>query len=49
MRQLMELVRHGRLDLMPLLTHRYSLNDIAEAYELFGSRADGVMKVAITP
>lgn len=49
MRRLIEMVRRGRLDLRPLLTHRYSLNDIAEAYRLFGDRRDGVMKVAITP
>ena len=45
----MELVLHGRLDLAPLLTHRFPLDSVAEAYELFGSRADGVLKVAITP
>ena len=49
MRRLMELVRQGRLDLTPLLTHRFPLARIEEAYELFASRRDGVMKVAITP
>ncbi|MEA2572021.1 MAG: alcohol dehydrogenase [Acidobacteriota bacterium] len=49
MRRLMELVRHGKLDLRPLLTHRFKLENIGEAYRLFGSRADGVMKVVITP
>jgi alcohol dehydrogenase len=49
MRRLIEMVRHGRLDLTPLLTHRFPLDRIAEAYELFGARKDGVMKVAITP
>lgn len=49
MRRLIEMVRRGRLDLRPLLTHRYSLNDIAAAYRLFRERGDGVMKVAITP
>jgi threonine dehydrogenase-like Zn-dependent dehydrogenase len=49
MRRLMELVRHGRLDLTPLLTHRYPLERIGDAYELFASRRDGVLKVAITP
>jgi threonine dehydrogenase-like Zn-dependent dehydrogenase len=48
MRRLMELVRHGRIDLTPLLTHRYPLERIAEAYELFGDHRDGVLKVAIT-
>jgi alcohol dehydrogenase len=49
MRRLMELVRHGRLDLTPLLTHTFPLDRIAEAYQLFGQRRDGVIKVAIRP
>ena len=49
MRRLMELVRHGRVDLTPLLTHRFPLDRIGEAYALFGERGDGVLKVAITP
>ena len=49
MRRLMELVRHGRLDLTPLLTHRFPLERIVEAYDLFANRRDGVFKVAITP
>jgi threonine dehydrogenase-like Zn-dependent dehydrogenase len=49
MRRLIEVVRTGRVDFTPLLTHRFSLDDIAEAYKLFGERRDGVMKVAIKP
>jgi len=49
MRRLMEMVRHKRVDLTPLLTHAFTLDQIAEAYELFGERRDGVMKVAIKP
>jgi len=49
MRRLMEVVRHGRVDLTPLLTHTFSLNQIKDAYDLFGSRAEGVIKVAIKP
>ena len=49
MRRLMEVVLRGRIDLTPLLTHNFSLNDIAQAYDLFGERLDGVMKVAIRP
>src|SRR5437763_10500037 len=49
MRRLMEVVRRGRVDLTPLLTHTFSLERIAEAYELFGERMDGVLKVAIKP
>ncbi|MBA5867519.1 MAG: alcohol dehydrogenase catalytic domain-containing protein [Nitrospira sp. CR1.3] len=49
MRRLIEVVRRGRVDLTPLLTHRFSLNDIKEGYRIFGERLDGVLKVAIRP
>jgi threonine dehydrogenase-like Zn-dependent dehydrogenase len=49
MRKLMEMVRHGRLDLTPLITHRFGLEQIEDAYELFGNQRDGVVKVGITP
>jgi alcohol dehydrogenase len=49
MRKLIELVRHGRLDLVPLITHTFSLDKIVDAYKLFGGRLDGVIKVAIKP
>ena len=49
MRRLMEMVRQHRVDLTPLLTHRFALGDIEKAYALFGERADGVLKVAIRP
>lgn len=49
MRRLMEAVRHGRVDFTPLLTHSFNLDQIGDAYEFFGGRRDGVMKVAIKP
>jgi threonine dehydrogenase-like Zn-dependent dehydrogenase len=49
LRRLIEMVRSGRLDLRPLITHRFRLADINEAYRVFGGRLDGVMKVAVTP
>jgi threonine dehydrogenase-like Zn-dependent dehydrogenase len=49
MRKLMELVRHEKLDLSPLITHHFALDDIEEAYELFGNQQDGVVKVALSP
>jgi len=47
MRRLIEMVRCGKLDLRPLLTHRFKLDQIKEAYRVFGERLDGVIKVAI--
>jgi len=49
MRRLMETVKHGRVDLTPMLTHTFALEDIGEAYQLFGERRDGIIKVAIKP
>jgi len=49
MRRLMEIVRAGRVDFTPLLTHTFPLAKIRDAYDLFGERLDGVMKVAIKP
>ncbi len=49
MRRLMETVKNKRVDLTPLITHRYSLDNINEAYEVFGERQDKVMKIAIKP
>jgi len=49
MRRLMEVVRRGRVDLTPLLTHTFSLDQIKEGYHIFGERLDGVLKVAIRP
>lgn len=41
------LIAQGKLDTEPLLTHTYPLAQIAEAYDLFGNKRDGVIKVAI--
>jgi alcohol dehydrogenase len=49
MRTLMDLVRHGRIDLSKLITHRFPLDEIEEAYDLFANQRDGVVKVVITP
>ena len=49
MRRLMSMVQSKRFDPTPLLTHTFSLDQIVEAYDLFGSRRDGVLKVAIRP
>lgn len=47
MRRLMELVEHQRLDLLPLITHRFKFDRIMDAYALFASHRDGVVKVVI--
>jgi threonine dehydrogenase-like Zn-dependent dehydrogenase len=49
MRRLMEVVKGGRVDFTPLLTHTFSLDEIKEGYRVFGERIDGALKVAIKP
>jgi threonine dehydrogenase-like Zn-dependent dehydrogenase len=49
MRRLMAVVKSGRVDLTPLLTHNFPLGEITEAYRIFGERLDGVIKVGIRP
>ena len=49
MRRLMSVIENGRIDLGAMVTHRYKLDDIEAAYELFSHQRDGVLKVAITP
>lgn len=49
MRRLMSVVRARRFPFASLVTHTYSLDDIGEAYEVFGNQRDGVLKIAIRP
>jgi threonine dehydrogenase-like Zn-dependent dehydrogenase len=49
MRRLMNVLASERTDFRPLVTHRYKLDRIVEAYDLFANQRDGVLKVAITP
>ena len=49
MRRLMSVIASGRLDLGAMVTHRFKLDAIEAAYELFSHQRDGVLKVAITP
>jgi threonine dehydrogenase-like Zn-dependent dehydrogenase len=49
MRRLMAMVEHHRVDLRPLVTHHFALDDIEEAFDLFSHQRDGVLKVALHP
>jgi threonine dehydrogenase-like Zn-dependent dehydrogenase len=49
MRRLMDVVASGRIDTRPLVTHRFTLDQIETAYDLFSQQRDGVLKVAVTP
>ena len=43
----LQLIEGGKIDTTPLITHRFPLSRIAEAYSLFENKEDGVIKVAI--
>ena len=45
--EILRLIAEGRIDTTPLITHRYPLDKVEEAYRLFESKSDGVMKVAL--
>jgi threonine dehydrogenase-like Zn-dependent dehydrogenase len=49
MRRLMAMIAHGRVDLTPLVTHRFALDGIHEALDLFSHQRDGVLKVVLFP
>src|SRR6188474_874068 len=49
MGRLMRMVEMGRFDPTPLITHRFPLEEIGDAYRVFSNRLDGVLKVAIRP
>ena len=43
----LRLIAEGKLNTEPLITHTYPLSRIAEGYELFENKRDGVIKVAV--
>ena len=46
--EILSLIEQGKIDTTPLITHRFPLSRIEEAYELFENHQDHVIKVAIT-
>ena len=46
--EILRLIEEGKIDTTPLITHRFPLNEIEEAYHIFENKLDGVIKVAIT-
>lgn len=46
--EILSLIEQGKIDTTPLITHRFPLADIEEAYCIFENRLDGVIKIAIT-
>lgn len=48
MSQLMTLVSQNRIDLTPMITHRFHIDDILEAYQIFENADDNIIKPIIT-
>lgn len=45
--QVLQLIEQGKIDTTPLITHRFPLSRIDEAYRIFENKEDGVIKIAI--
>lgn len=46
--EILRLIEQGKIDTTPLITHRFPLSEIEEAYRIFENRLDNVIKVAVT-
>lgn len=45
--EVLQLIEQGKIDTTPLITHRFPLSRIDEAYNIFENKEDGVIKIAI--
>lgn len=45
--EILALIEQGKIDTTPLITHRFPLNQIEEAYNIFENKMDGVIKIAV--
>lgn len=45
--EILSLIEQGKIDTTPLITHKFTLQDIEKAYEIFENKLDNVIKIAI--
>lgn len=45
--EVLQLIEQGKIDTTPLITHRFPLSRIDEAYNIFENKENGVIKIAI--
>ena len=45
--EILQLIKEGKIDTRPLITHKFKLEDIEKAYDIFENRKENVIKVAI--
>lgn len=48
MRELLEAIAAGRLDVTSIVTHRLSLDEAMKAYEIFDKKLDGAIKILLS-
>lgn len=48
-KEILHLIEDKKIDTTPLITHRFPLSRIEEAYDIFERKLDGVIKIAIFP
>lgn len=46
---ILKLIECGKLNPEPLITHKFSLENVMEGYRIFEAQEDGVIKVAVIP
>lgn len=46
--EILTLIEQGKIDTTPLITHRFPLTEIEEAYRIFENKLDNVIKIAIS-
>lgn len=46
--EILPLIEQGKIDTTPLITHRFPLTEIEEAYRIFENKLDNVIKIAIS-
>ena len=44
--EILSLIGQGKIDTTPLITHRFRLCEMEEAYRIFENKEDGVIKIA---
>lgn len=44
---ILRLIKEGKIDTTPLITRRFPLSQIEEAYRIFENKEDGVIKIAL--
>ena len=45
--EILSLIKEGKIDTTPLITHSFPLSRIEDAYRIFENKEDGVIKIAI--